>query len=217
MRSKDKLFLFAIPFLLVGCATAPLIPETQVNEPAEPMEKRSVDLQRFNQLDLKTGETTFVEIYQVNNDGTYNGRNGSGCSWVESDDMFSPSSSWDGCSTDPNWVRGKNTGITQTGKLWPLVVGNTASYDYTQFNAKGENRGKRRRTCKVHSFVNITVASGSQDVYKVSCVRRNGDWSQETTWYLNPEVGPAFPVKFVQRNSDRGVTIDREFIDMTEL
>lgn len=200
---------------VVACATKPTIPENPPGTPLSPMEKPKFTTQRFYQVDMQNGEERYYDRQSITADGSSSGLSSDGCSWTGDDDMFSPAISWEGCGSNPEWSKGENRNITKKGDLWPLKVGNTSSYRFSQFNANGKDTGKKTRKCKVVSEVNIDVTSGNFDAYKVSCRRQSGDWWSTRVWYISPELNAE--IKFVRRSSNRGVEADYELLRIEDI
>ncbi len=201
--------------LLTGCATTSTVQENPSSVELEPMEKPALTSSRIHQLDKKNGEERFYEILNINADGTHTGRASNGCSWEGLEDPISPPASWWDCNKNPDWFKGENRNLTKKGEIWPLKVGNVASFRFVQANAHGQAQGKRTRKCDVMSQVNIDVAIGNVDAYKVRCVQKHGDWSRTQYWYFSPEFSAA--VKYVNRTSGNGLEADHEVIRIEQL
>ena len=210
MNSKLNLAVLFTTTALAGCATTATntIPENPSTVELAPMEMPEVEPKRFHQLDKQNDTERYFEHTTVNTDGTHKGRSHNGCSWHSPNDPFAPAFKWEGCGSNPEWSSGENRNQSKEGEMWPLAVGNQATYRYEQLNALGESQGKTSKTCKVMSQVNIDVAYGNVDAYKVQCKRRKGDWSRTQVWYFVPELG--MPVKYVNATSSKGLEHDHE-------
>ena len=195
--------------IVSGCATSN-IKENSTAAVLEPMERPALERQRFYQLDKKTGEERFYERTVLREDGTYSGVNNNGCQYEAMGDLVSPALSWSGCNGNPKWSSGENKNMEKQGEIWPLKVGNQVSYRYTQVNALGEEQAPTAMKCKVLAQVNIDVASGNHDAFKVRCIRRKSDWSATRIYYFSPELG--VELKFVKSTSSKGVETDYEYL-----
>ena len=197
--------------VLSGCATTQHIEERAGVAELPPMEKlRYEEGDSLVQMDLKNDKEVTIVISEVAENGAYRGTSTTGCSWTNDGDFFSPSSSWDNCGTSPNWNKGRTQQVSSEGTLWPLEVGNKASWKVTDYsNITGEKGSTGTRNCEVKSVVNITVAMGDIDAYKVVCSRDYGNRVVTRTWYMNPELGE---VKFLRKRSDKGLSSNREML-----
>lgn len=206
----------AAVLLAVGCVSNPTVEESPVEAALAPMAKPTLVVnQRTIEVDSVKGEEVYYDITEINDDGTHSGVNSKGCSWHVLSEFVAPALSWNGCSEDDEWKSGENKDMQVTGKLWPLEVGNKASYTYQQHNAYGENKGKRTRKCKVESVVNIVVQGESLDTYKVVCKRSQPGWWQTNVSYFSPRKGRS--VKWVQTNKNDGLVHDRELLKVEQL
>ena len=210
---KGTLFI-GVTFL-ASCAATSTVQEIPATVELAPMELPLSTPSRIHQMDKMNGEERFYEIINFQADGTFTGRTSDGCSWEDSGDPVSPAASWSDCGNNPDWSKGENRKLTKKGEIWPLEVGNAATYEFVQVNAHGESQGKTARKCKVLSQVNIDVAVGNVDAYKVRCIRKQGDWSRTTFWYFSPEYSAA--VKYVNRTSGNGLEDDHEMVRIESL
>ena len=201
---------------LSGCATTTTVSENPTSMKLEPMEKPEIVAgTRIQQLDKISGEERYYEIIKINEDGTHIGVNQDGCQWSNFGDHVSPATSWGNCGGTGEWTSGENRDMKVSGNIWPLTVGNKASYSYTQVNAYGDVKKKTSRKCKVDSQVNIETALGSMDTFKIICARRSGDWSQTRVYYFSPDYGHS--VKYVQSSSSDGIERDTELLRVDTL
>jgi len=170
---------------------------------------------RVHEMNKLKQEETYYEFLEAGDNGAFTGRSKNGCNWTTIGDWVSPSPSWKDCSKDPKWHSGENRNLTKKGEIWPLKVGNSVSYSYKQINAQGIDTGKKTRKCKVTDSVNIDVAAGNLDTYKIVCKRIDGSWSETQTFYFSPETRS--PVKYVRTTSSEGITRDTEFLRYQQL
>jgi len=208
--------LGALTTALAGCVMTPAIKESPVTAELAPMVKPTIQAkQRIHEVDNLKAENSYYDYIELNADGSQSGLNKNGCSWDGLGDLISPALTWKNCSDDPEWHSGKNSDMTKKGEIWPLIVGNTVSYTYTQINALGKSTGRKTRKCKVQDVVNIDVAAGTLDTYKVVCKRSKGSWSEKQTWYFSPKLQSS--VKYVRSSSSEGVTRDTEYLRSEQL
>jgi len=210
MNTKLSIASIITTAALTGCATTTTIEEKAATAELQPMEKPALVAQRIHQIDKKNGEELYYERIDINADGSNTGRNSKGCSWEGNGDLIAPALSWKDCGSNPEWIKGENRNLTKKGEIWPLEVGNEVTYRYTQVNALGKEKGRKTRKCKVASQVNVDVASGNHDAFKVVCKRQDGDWSQTRVWYFSPATQSA--VKFIRSSSSNGVESDHELV-----
>lgn len=202
--------------LATGCVATSVVEENTTSAELAPMAKPTLMLnQRVVQMDEIKGEEIHFEITKINDDGTYSGLNSTGCGWTSMGDFVSPSLSWNDCSTDPEWHSGENKNMKKKGELWPLEIGNKASYTYDQHNARGANSGQRTRKCTVEEVVNIEVNDEQLDTFKVVCKRVQPGWWQTDVSYFSPKKGRS--VKWVQTNKNDGVARHVEFLRVEQL
>ena len=222
--SVKKPVLTAVAVTLCGVglqacmATKQLIEERPAAALMDPMEKVVLfPKTRFLQLDsLDNNAERYWDVTAVNADGSYQGTAVNGCSWTNDGTIFSPSLTWDNCGKNPEWKSGRIELISSSGSLWPLELGNTASWKYTDYSTVNGKKGSiKTRKCEVVGVVNITVAQGDLDTYKVQCKHRTGGGNTMTrTWYMHPEKGE---VKYVRRHSTEGVRAIHETTGVTAL
>ena len=207
----NLLLVSSLTFIISGCAVTTSVEENPSVSELPPMEKPTYSAnQRIIELDNVTEKERYYDITEVRSDGSFAGINQNGCSWENYGDLVSPALSWTNCSDDPEWHSGENRDIKKKGEIWPLAVGNKVSYTYAQINARGENTGRTTRKCKVDDIVNIGVAAGQLDTYKVTCKRVKGSWSQTHVFYFSPEFNSS--TKYVRSSSSEGVQSDRELL-----
>lgn len=83
----------------------------------------------------------------------------------------------------------------QSGRLWPLEVGNSVTYrsDLVVVSKEtgAERELSRRWRCEVHSKARVSALAGEFDTYRIDCtrLRSRGRPSLERTWFYAPEIG----------------------------
>ena len=93
---------------------------------------------------------------------------------------YSPALAWRNCSGSA----GSRKIEKRAGRLFPLAVGNTESWQFSGRNNKG-NTWSGARSCKVAGTANVTVPAGTFDTYHVIC-REN---SARYDYWFSPELG----------------------------
>ncbi|MEM7257961.1 MAG: hypothetical protein AAF404_11290 [Pseudomonadota bacterium] len=205
-----------VAVLAVGCVAKPVVDEGPAQAELAPMARPTVALnQRTVELDLVKGEEIYYDITEINDDGTHAGLNSSGCSWQSLSEFVAPALMWNDCSDDTEWKSGENKNMQVEGALWPLAVGNKASYSYDQHNALGEMTGRKTRKCTVEGVVNIEVQGEQLDTYKVVCKRVQPGWWQTNVTYFSPQKGRS--VKWLQTQKNDGLVHDRELLRIEQL
>lgn len=202
--------------LISGCSSVPKFTEERESlTNLGPMDPPRRGLTRHHQIDVVTGKKRFFEVRAPDNAGLYTGVSSDGCEWDSRDDFIAPPSAWRECGTNTQWRSGMNKDLTVTGAVWPLEVGKSVSYTYTQYDSAGQSHGKRVRKCEVDSATNISVAAGDLDVYKVVCIQQQGDWRETIVRYFSPELKRE--VKYVRHNTGDGIVNDHELINVEEM
>lgn len=213
---RNSILSISVLLTLSGCATTTTVSESPASIELEPMEKPTIVAgTRVYQLNKISGEERYHDILEINENGSHSGANQDGCQWSNVGDHVSPATSWTECGGSGEWSSGENRDIKVSGSIWPLAMGNKVSYNYKQVNAYGDVKKKTSRKCKVDSQVNIETALGSMDTYKVTCIRRNGDWSNTRVYYFSPDHDHA--VKYVESSSSDGITRDMELLRVDTL
>lgn len=125
-----------------------------------------------------------------------------GCSYrtPTSEPEFAPTLEWTNCG-DGAWSTGKGSISRSEGSLWPLAVGNTASWRYTTTNSRGETDAQNYRNCTVETTEQVAVPAGTFDAFKVVCDERR---RLRTFWYA-PEVDAV--VRSMVRDKRRNMTV----------
>lgn len=202
---------------LGGCVSVPkTIEENPVTAELAPMEKPVLtENVRVHQINKLKSEDTYYDILTIEADGSHTAKSSNGCEWSNTDQHVSPALTWTTCSSNAEWHSGENRNQKLKGELWPLKVGNKASFSFNQINAQGKDTGRRTRKCEVADQVNIAIAAGNFDTYKVVCTRSQNQWSTTRVYYFSPEYDHA--VKFVRSSSDNGVESDSELIRIEQL
>ncbi|MEL6996903.1 MAG: hypothetical protein AAFP68_01470 [Pseudomonadota bacterium] len=151
----------------IGSAKAPLLRQL-----------RSIQVQ--NLLD---GETHRLRISKTS--GGIRVREPGGCVWTRSHDWFAPSDSFARCGSSKNWHTAQAR-VERDGSLFPLRIGNTATYERRAVSWNG-NRSTRRTTCVVEDTVEV-LRPGKRPIptFVVAC---NDGRVTRTTWYA-PRQGP---------------------------
>lgn len=197
---------------LAACVAKSTIKENPVAAELAPMQKpvRAVNHRNY-ELDTLTNTEIYYDHLAATDGTTLNGRNHKGCQWQATDDVMTPTSAWANCGSNPEWQAGEHKDMVKSGEIWPLAVGNKVSYSYFQVNARGNQQPEKvTRTCEVKNTVNIDVAAGNLDTFKVVCVRKKGDWSKTWTVYYSPAL--AQHVKFVRQSSNNGIEHNVEYL-----
>lgn len=135
----------------------------------------------------------------------------SGCEFARKDPIL-PVLSWDNCGSDPNWRSGKRLFTSSTGSLWPLRVGNHASYELS-WTGNGGQTDRGTLDCDVTGTAHIVVRAGEFDTYKVVCIQRWAGVTRNRTTYWSPEVGT---VKFTDVHSKKGLTDSWELVSVDD-
>ena len=155
----------------------PVVPATAELPPAERPEYRVGDLKVW--LNEKGNEFA-SEITSVDEE-TVSAQFGGCLSTYVKD--FGPSLKWENCGR-----KNKNSGtqklLEQDGNLWPLQVGNTASWKFRGRNNKAYSWVATRK-CSVEGTANVTVPAGSFDTYHVVCKDK---W-KKLEWHYAPQLG----------------------------
>lgn len=145
-----------------------------------PMLRRLRSMQVKNLLD---GEPHRLRISRVGNGIRV--RETDGCVWTRSHDWFAPSDSFARCGTSKNWHTAEAR-VRREGSLFPLRVGNTATYEREAVSWNGK-RSTRRTRCVVKDTVEVLrPGQGATPAYVVAC---DDGRVQRTTWYA-PRKGP---------------------------
>lgn len=160
------------------------------------------------QVDNRDGRERSWSVLDVT-DGVVSGENSEGCKWTNSTDWFAPVLSWESCTPNPDWLRGVNTITEQDGQMWPLAVGNHATYKYNSRSLITGEGNTTVQTCEIPETVRIVAAVGEVDAYKIVCTD-DDEWSRRVvTWYWTSEMGE---VKYSRWHSRRGVQADHDMI-----
>lgn len=122
---------------------------------------------------LKDGEpyaTTLIST--TDSSETYEDTDG--CTWTRPKGFYSPSTAWSNC--------GGNDGtaiVTLSGKIFPLQVGNSWSYDVDGGN------WQTARNCEVVDTARVRTGLGESDTFKIVC---SDKWNTRTRYYA-PKLG----------------------------
>jgi hypothetical protein len=117
----------------------------------------------------KTGNTTQGSVWTASD----------GCQYTQTNDnVFAPATNIDNCSGTS-----VNQRITsKSGSLFPLKVGNSASWQFTQDS--GDRKSQMFQQCEVVDAVNVAVPAGEYDTFKVICQKDNS----ANTYYYAPAI-----------------------------
>ena len=182
--------------LLAACAqvetskpTASLEPAKNINHPV------GTTIVVNDQGDRITWEKTAVtdkgSVWQASD----------GCKYTSyNSNPFAPAITFESCDGNT----GTQTVQSKSGALFPLQVGNTASWKLTGQDQQYHWTTTRR--CEVSDTVNLTVPAGSYDAFKVVC---RDDWNTRTYYYA-PEV--AANAAFIRVHEDRGTEADSRLV-----
>jgi len=124
-----------------------------------------------------------------------------GCKYTSyNSNPFAPAVTFENCDG--------NTGTqkiqSKSGSLFPLKVGNTASWKL--IGKDQQYNWNTTRWCRVSDEVNLSVPAGSYDAYKVVC---RDDWNTRTFYYA-PEA--AANAAFIRVHKDRGTEADSRLV-----
>ncbi|WP_200341594.1 hypothetical protein [Rhodovibrio sodomensis] len=182
--------------LLSACAQVETSKPTAQMEPAEKTMHPVGTTLVVNDM----GEQVTWEKVATNDKGSvWQGSNG--CRYTQTNsNTFAPTVKFENC----NGNTGTQEIQSKSGSLFPLDVGNTASWKFTGQDQQYNWTGARR--CEVQEEVRLTVPAGTYDAYKVSC---RDDWSARTYYYA-PEV--AANAAFTRVHKERGKVADSRLV-----
>jgi len=103
-----------------------------------------------------------------------------GCARDVPHDILSPPLAWRNCPGRSDGVQS----VSANGAMWPLRPDSRVIYDIAGHNLSGE-QWHLTRECAVVGEVEIQVAAGEVDAWRVDC---EDPW-RHTIWYLAPEIG----------------------------
>lgn len=198
------LTILASAVILLGVPKAKAFEALDVKITLPPMERPDDRPVGYKWVALKNGEPHVSTL--ISRKGNVETRKTSdGCQYSRFRG-FAPSLKWSGCSgTD-----GEQEVKPLKGKIWPLAVGNTFKYEYSDFNDNGYSWVGTRK-CTVKAQVRVKTGTGEHDTFKVVCT---DEWSTRT-WYYSPKLKTA--VVYMQDHSRRGTNtyemVRQEFPD----
>ena len=140
----------------------------------------------------KKGKVETYEVTGVDSESTSGQSIDDGCSWT-SVNGFGPVIEWSECSGGS----GTRTIKKRKGGLFPLEVGNKASWKFRGKNNKGDSWSDTRK-CNVKGTANVTVPAGSFDTFHIVC---SENWARWELHYA-PELG----VDVTYRRKPRGTS-----------
>lgn len=161
--------------LALAAACAPKIETQPVSAALEPMPERAPVVGDTTVWAEGDGQITRT-VAQVSA-GQALVEDSAGCSFTSAG--FAPSTTWKNC--DP-FTDGSQS-YTVEGDLFPLQVGNTASYAVKGSNVDGGD-WETVRTCSVKGTAQVTVPAGTFDTYHVTC----NDQFTTRDFYVAPEI-----------------------------
>ena len=182
MRIFSKMIATGLTILLMAC-------QTTVEEKAS-----TIELAPAEPVILAKGEMVKLKYLKGEDEVvvTVTGEGNNIHKWMDSDgcygeslalEEFAPSLNWNKCGTDKNWHTGTAKIENKEGELWPLQVGNKASYHILYEGHTGHSN-KKVRKCEVESTANISVIDKNYDTYKIVCT----DKRNIRTFYYAPSV-----------------------------
>ena len=154
-------------------------------------------------LDKKGREVT-DEVTGVDSESTSE-QSSDGCSWT-SVNGYGPVLKWSECAGDS----GTRTVKKRKGGLFPLEVGNKASWKFRGKNNKGSSWSDTRK-CNVKGTANVTVPAGSFDTFHIVCAESWARWE----WYYAPELGVSVTYRRKPRGNSQSKSIYQELVSFT--
>ncbi|MEL6996875.1 MAG: hypothetical protein AAFP68_01325 [Pseudomonadota bacterium] len=164
------------PLMLMACQTSGTTSSlTPASAPMPPVEQRLVEPGASYTILQQDGSELAVEILSTDGNLVLS-KSSSGCSWKRDFTGFRPNPEWNSCGGST----GTQTSTRTSGSIFPLVVGNTETWDYSGTNSNGD-AWESTRNCKVEAEVSVTVPAGTFDTYHVRCEDRW--WVRE--WFVD--------------------------------
>jgi hypothetical protein len=160
----------------------------------------------YHQYDLLEGKETSWRVEAAEGE-IVRGVDGEGCRFASADPIL-PAVSWENCGDDPNWRSGTRTYTSSQGSLWPLRVGNKASY-VMSWTGNGGETDTGTLDCEVDGTARVATRAGEFDAFRVVCLQRWEGMSRTRITYWVPGFGPA---KFTDTHSRRGTTRSTELL-----
>lgn len=196
-----------LPLALAACAT----PEKDAPASAQmqPAAMPTYSLGTvYHAWDMTTDKAVSAKVVAVEGD-VVTFENSNGCRFAQKDPVL-PVLSWENCGDNAAWRSGTRTYTAAQGSLWPLQVGNRASYETTWTTNDGKT-DSGTLDCSVDGTAHIKVRAGEFDTYRVVCVQRWAGVSRRRVSYWTPDVGT---VKFSDTHSKRGITDSWELVSV---
>ena len=204
----SMIFGTAAVLVVAACAAPNIVDEQPARTELAPIEQP--DWQpgmAFREVDIRTGAERTWTILAVE-DGVFSAQSNDGCAWSNRVDWFPPALSWDNCGANADWSKGVRTITGESGQMWPLQVGRTASHNHSYETLVTGAQDSGVQTCEIPATVRISVAAGEVDAYKVVCTDRRRSGSELVrTWYWAPDLGI---VRFTNWSNRRGVEVDSD-------
>ena len=196
---------WSLLLLMTACNTAPNDPPASAQLPSVEQPTYTVGT-TYHEWDLIDGKASAWRVVAVD-EAKFTGETDTGCRFTNTDPVL-PVLSWENCGDNAAWRSGTRTYTAAQGSLWPLQVGNRASYEMTWTTNDGKtDRGTL--DCTVDGTAHVKVRAGEFDTYRVVCMQRWNDVSRRRVSYWAPDVGT---VKFTDTHSKRGTTESWELV-----
>jgi hypothetical protein len=182
--------------LLAACA------QVETSEPTaslEPAEKVTHPVGTQLVVNDQGERVTWKKVAVTDKGSVWQGSNG--CKYTSpGSNPFAPAVTFENCYGNT----GTQTIQSKSGSLFPLEVGNQASWEVT--GQDEQYNWSTTRRCQVSDEVNLTVPAGNYDAYKVVC---RDDWSTRTFYYAPEAEANA---AFVRVHEDRGKERDSRLV-----
>lgn len=193
---KQLLAATAVASFVAACAQVETEPSTQELEPAA---KVSHPVGTTVVVEDMGEQITWQKTASTDQGGVWEGSNG--CTYTKTNNnTFAPSVKFEGCSGST----GTQTIQSKSGALFPLEVGNTASWSIT--GKGGGNTWETTNRCEVVETVNLNVPAGNYNAFRVVC---RDSWNTRTYFYA-PDVSTN--VAFVRMHKNRGKEADSKLV-----
>jgi hypothetical protein len=193
---KPVLVASAVTLFAAACAQVETAPPSQELAPAA---KVSHPIGTTLVVEDMGEQVTWEKTASTDEGSVWTGSNG--CTYTQTNDnTFAPSVKFEGC----NGNTGTQTIQSKSGALFPLKVGNSASWRVS--GQGGGNTWNTTRRCEVVETVSLTVPAGTYDAFHVVC---RDSWNTRTFFYA-PDVGTN--VAFVRMHKSRGKQADSKLV-----
>lgn len=132
---------------------------------------------------LPSGTQLIDRITDVADDGTLTAESSvtKGCIVTLNREIYGPASRLSNCSGTSYTQT-----MTQQGNLFPLRVGNRASWSVLRTSQSGDV-DQYDDTCEVIDTANVTVPAGTYDTFVIRCENQ----TRQREYYFAPEIGSA--------------------------